>query len=283
VGLAGDATASTVTATDGTYALDGLRRGHYEVTPGDGAALGGAISPYDASLILRHAAGLLTLSGPGYTAADVTLNGSATAYDASYTLRAAAGLIPLASPAAGVAWRFEPASRGYPDFTDDVVGQDYTALVLGDVSGNWGAEGDPGLQALAPVAELTLEVGAPEASGLVTATFRLVSTEAPLYSLSLELSLGAEATVVDVHQGERAPGWLLAHNTSEPGVLRLAMAGSQAADAAGPLAHLTFQLPPGQRTLTLLPLATEIDEGAIGVRWSSGELRYRLYLPVARR
>jgi len=283
VGLAGDATASTATATDGTYALDGLRRGHYAVAPGDGAALGDAISPYDASLVLRHAAGLLTLSGPGYTAADVTLNGSATAYDASYTLRAAAGLIPLASPAAGVAWRFEPASRGYPDFTDDVVGQDYTALVLGDVSGNWGAEGDPGLQALAPVAELTLEVGAPEASGLVTATFRLVSTEAPLYSLSLELSLGAEATVVDVHQGERAPGWLLAHNTSEPGGLRLAMAGSQAADAAGPLAHLTFQLPPGQRTLTLLPLATEIDEGAIGVRWSSGDLNHRLYLPLARR
>ncbi|MFO7698729.1 MAG: PKD domain-containing protein [Anaerolineae bacterium] len=281
--LSGNASATVNTATDGTYAHTGLSRGTFTVTPGEGAVVGVAISPYDASLVLRHAAGLQTLSGYAHTAADVTLNGSATAYDASYILRAAAGLIVLASPSAGVAWRYEPASRSYPTFTEDSTGQDYVALLLGDVSGNWGADADPAALAEPPIAELELSVGDVDPSGLITVTLLLASTEVPVYSLALDLHVEADAALADVVTGVPTQGWMLARKGTTPNMLRLVMAGSRPVKEPGVLARLTFHMPADQATLDAIPLYAEIDEGATSVRWLGVGPDYVLYLPAVHR
>jgi PKD repeat protein len=281
--LSGDASATVDSALDGTYSLGNLTRGAYSVTPGDGAAPGAAISPYDASLVLRHAAGLQTLSGYPQTAADVTLNGSVTAYDASYILRAAAGLIVLASPSAGVAWRYEPASRSYPTFTVDATGQDYVALLLGDVSGNWGADADPAALAEPPIAELELSVGDVDPSGLITVTLLLASTEAPIYSLALDLHVEADAALADVVTGVPTQGWMLARKGTTPGMLRLVMAGSRPVEEPGVLARLTFQTATGESELSPVPLSAQIDEGAVAVQWLGPDSEYILYLPVVHR
>lgn len=280
--LSGDAEQTAYSLADGTYSLAGLERGSYTVVPGDGADDGDAISAYDASLVLQHAAGLRTLADQAFTAGDVTLNGAPTAYDAAFILRKAADLIPLASPDAGVAWLFEPASRQYPDYAQSVAAQDYTALLLGDVSGNWGDGVEPAALAVVPVAELELVIGVPDATGAVQAMLMLIATEAPMYSLALDL--GCEGLVpVDVRVGDISTGWLLAHNADVPGHLTMAMAGAQPAVAPGVLAYLTLTTTGSGDGLSLEPLSADIDEDALQVHWHGQPAKYYVYLPLLSR
>lgn len=277
--LSGGAEQTAYSLADGTYSLAGLERGSYTVTPGDGADDGGAISAYDASLVLQHAAGLRTLADHAFTAGDVTLNGAPTAYDAAFILRKAADLIPLASPDAGVAWQFEPASLSYPTFTESVADQDYTALLLGDVSGNWGNGVEPAALFELPVAELELVIGAPDATGAVEATLMLISTEAPLFSLALDLA--CEGLVpMGIRSGDVSPDWLVAYNAELPGRLTVAMAGAQPAEGPGVLAHLTLAATESGADPDLEPVAAEIDEGALEVLWYGQLEQPRLYLPL---
>lgn len=277
--LSGDTMATAYTLSDGSYSLGSLVRGSYTVTPGDGADDGDAISAYDASLVLQHAAGLSPLSGYALTAGDVTLNGAPTAYDAAFILRKAADLIPLASPGAGVAWQFEPASLSYPTFTESVAGDDYTAVLLGDVSGNWGAGAEPAALAALPVAELELTVGAADEQGKVTATLMLVSTEVPVYSLSLDLEYGGAIPLTAV-TGDLSEGWLLAYNAGEPGRLTLAMAGAHPAGTPGVLARLRFDPAVPGTGPSIAPVSADIDEGAVTVLWHGQPQQWRLYLPL---
>ncbi|MCG2714926.1 MAG: T9SS type A sorting domain-containing protein, partial [Candidatus Marinimicrobia bacterium] len=55
------------------------------------ASLNGAVSAYDASLVLQHVAGLITMTGDSLTLADATQNGTVSALDASYILQKVAG------------------------------------------------------------------------------------------------------------------------------------------------------------------------------------------------
>jgi hypothetical protein len=93
---------------------------------------------YDASLILSHVVGSATLTGSALAAADVTGNGEVSALDASKVLEVAAGLetVPFANQVS--AWAFEPAERRYDEITSNITNADFTAIFMGDVSGNWG-------------------------------------------------------------------------------------------------------------------------------------------------
>jgi len=136
--ISGDGTPPVATLTDtlGAYSLTGFGAGAYTVTPSKTGGQNGAISSFDASLIAQHVAGppLPHLMGTPLIVADVSGNGIVTSFDA--------GLIAdyvIQLPPTGFTgdWRFSPVNRTYASVTTDISGEDYSALLMGEVSGNW--------------------------------------------------------------------------------------------------------------------------------------------------
>ncbi|HEX5043853.1 MAG TPA: CotH kinase family protein [Candidatus Polarisedimenticolaceae bacterium] len=134
----GDGTADATTDGSGGFTFAGLS-GDLTVLPlpREGGS-GGAVSSFDASVIGRAAAQLLTLT-PGQTvAADVTGDGTVSALDASLVGRFAAELLgrfPIAD-AAGSDWAFLPPFHAYAPLEGGET-PDFAAVLYGDVTGNW--------------------------------------------------------------------------------------------------------------------------------------------------
>lgn len=139
VELSADGPAPTVgsTGASGVYGLTIDQMGNYTVVPAKSGYEGGSISGLDASLVLQHVAGTATLNGRQQTVADVSADGTITTYDVSLIGHHAASKTPPTPSRAG-AWTFSPASRDYEPLNSDLSGENYTADLYGDVSGNWG-------------------------------------------------------------------------------------------------------------------------------------------------
>ncbi|MBK8464723.1 MAG: hypothetical protein IPL32_02745 [Chloracidobacterium sp.] len=117
----------------GQYSLTGFGAGSYTITP---TKTGGAngISSFDAARIAQHAVGISVLNATQLVVADVSNNGTVSSFDAAQIARYVAG-----SPPFGVTgtWRFVPVNKVYSSITGDLTGEDYSALLMGEVSGNW--------------------------------------------------------------------------------------------------------------------------------------------------
>ncbi len=125
---------------DGTYSLSGFGLGAYTVTPTKTGGANGAISSFDAAKIAQHAAGppLPQLTVNQLLVADVSGNGIITSFDAAEIAKFAIGP-PYEPPGIGQTgiWKFVPVDRSYPAVTSNIAGEDYSALLMGEVSGNW--------------------------------------------------------------------------------------------------------------------------------------------------
>lgn len=119
---------------DGTYSLTGISGGSYTVTPTKTGGLNGAINSFDAARVAQHASGLNFLTGYQLTVADVSGNGVVTSFDAGQIARFAAGLPNTLQTGT---WKFILASNSYTSVPGAFNGQDYLALLMGEVSGNW--------------------------------------------------------------------------------------------------------------------------------------------------
>ncbi len=140
-----------VTDGAGAYTITNVAGGNYTLTSSKSGGVGNCVSAYDASFILRYAVGLITLTPYQLIAADVTGNNTVSAFDASYILRKVVGLIsafPVADewtfvPTSFVIdltnWGTAPDSIEFAPLDENVSGQDFKAIVYGDVSGNWTA------------------------------------------------------------------------------------------------------------------------------------------------
>ncbi|MBN2010366.1 T9SS type A sorting domain-containing protein [candidate division KSB1 bacterium] len=98
------------------------------------------ITTYSAALTLRYSLGLETLSGEQQVAADVDKDGNIFSYDAALIARYSVGLPRFADSHVGE-WSFTPDSRSYSPPNVDKPNDDYTAILLGDVSGSYIAQG----------------------------------------------------------------------------------------------------------------------------------------------
>jgi hypothetical protein len=131
------ATPSLQTSTSdiaGNYNLAGLTQGgNHTVTPTKAGDVNG-ITSFDASLVARAAASLITLTSCQQIAGDASNNGSIASFDASLIARTAASI-----PNTGIAgtWKFVPTSRLNANLSANQTGQNYDAILVGDVSGNW--------------------------------------------------------------------------------------------------------------------------------------------------
>ncbi len=131
--------------SNGQYTLSGMGAGAYTVTPSKvGGVLpfagsGQTITSFDSALIAQHVVGFTTppylpLSPSALAAADVSGTGGVTSFDAALIARWVAGLPNFGNTAT---WVFTPASRNYGNVNTNQAAQDYSAILMGDVSGNY--------------------------------------------------------------------------------------------------------------------------------------------------
>jgi hypothetical protein len=233
-----------ISGSDGSYSVSGVPAGTYSLTPNGTSAPETGISAMDASLALRHQAGLQTLTGYALMAADVNRNGSVTAQDASYMLQRAAGLIGLPFQDVGVVWLFDPVQRSYEGLAADQTGQDFTAILLGDPSGNgagnavtMGAVATPTADASGTVSAVSAMLALPDlpipAGQQVVVPLTLRLAEGGIQAADLEIRYDpAVIAVGGVAIGDLPADWLLAvnHQTS-PGVIRTSLAGATPVNA----------------------------------------------------
>jgi hypothetical protein len=153
VNATGASSVSALTTGTGDYSLANLiSGGNYLVTPSKSGNVNG-ISSFDASLVARRAANTVTLTPNQMIAADASGNGAVSSFDASLIARTAAG---IANTGIAGQWKFAPASRRYSSLTASQTGQNYDAILMGEVSGNWLAPSG-GTTAGSPSAEETAQ------------------------------------------------------------------------------------------------------------------------------
>jgi len=128
------------TNSNGDYLFDNLENVSYTITPSKTGGING-ISPFDATLILRHVAANGTrpnaLNPIQKTAADANGDGSISPFDATQILRYVAANGSNANTGQVGVWKFNPPLRDYPSLAGTIDNQNYEAILIGEVNGNW--------------------------------------------------------------------------------------------------------------------------------------------------
>jgi len=268
--LLGNKTYSGTSGTNGGFTVAGAEAGDYALSLFKSDEANG-ITAYDASLVLQHDAGLITLTGSAATAADVNQSGQITAFDAFYILQKAVDSITLPFPGAGKVWEFQPASRAVQVVAEDLSGQDFTAILLGDVSGNW-APG-VGIQSQAPVtvALKTLVTTHPPSTNV---WLLLKSPEAVVYGIDLTLEYDSGTTQVrSIQPGPLGQTFATALNTNQAGRVRAALASAVPLQGIGGLLLFDVGSSPG----TGLQITNvSINEGLVAVEIDSSGAAFDL-------
>lgn len=134
---AGSPSSTTQTDINGSYLLTGLANGAYTVAGTKTGDVNG-ITSFDATLVLRFvAAGGGTLTSNQQIAADTNGNNSITSFDATQVLRFVAAGGPTAQTGQTGNWKLNPSSRNYASLTTSISSEDYDAMLVGEVNGNW--------------------------------------------------------------------------------------------------------------------------------------------------
>jgi hypothetical protein len=242
--MAGAGGFSALTATNGQFLITNIPTGGYTLTPQKTNEVS-AITAYDASLVLQADARALTLSSNQFLAADVNRNGTVSAMDAAYILEKGVGLIEGPFPGAGKLWDFVPGQRSYALLNGNLANQDFTAILIGDVSGNWSPTAKAASLEAAGAKSLTSSFFAVDQSpaadpGKEILRVLLQATNAEVYSADLWLSYAPTNAVLEAVQLPADTGMALASNTNVPGTIRIGLASSQAQAFNGPLVLVRF-------------------------------------------
>lgn len=244
----GAPTVSTVSSfPDGTYSLTSFGGGSYTVVPSKTSGQNG-ISSFDAARIAQHVIGSSVLTGNQLVVADVSSNGTISSFDSAEIARYAAALSGFGATGN---WIFNPVNRTYPSITGVVTGEDYSALLMGEVSGNWSnigagiagrdetktgdqAQITVGLQNIEPTNEkeiiVPVTVNGLVGKGIISYEFDLRYDPAVLQPVAQP----AEVT------GTASRGLMIVSNGSEPGLLRVVAYGGLPLDEDGLLLNLRF-------------------------------------------
>ena len=87
---------------------------------------------------MRHVVGVSTITNEyALKAADVSGNGTLSSLDAFYILDHSVGNRKLPFPGVGKVWAFTPNDSNLTIFNASLLGQDFKAILMGDVSGDW--------------------------------------------------------------------------------------------------------------------------------------------------
>ena len=241
----GSPAVSNTTGAPGTYLLTGFGSGAYTITPSKSGGINGAIGSFDAAKIAQYVTSNISLSAAQLSVADVTGAGGVTSFDAAMIARYSASLGPPTGNTG--TWVFSPVSVNHPTVYANYTGEDYTALLMGDVSGNWGDPSTyrPGIGG----PERTAAVAAPR---LVTpADYEVIvpvaidgTKDKGIISYEFDLRydpsvIQPQANPVDVTKTLSGSLFTVA-NAETPGLLRVVVYGATPLDGSGVLLNLRF-------------------------------------------
>ncbi|MDB4680782.1 cohesin domain-containing protein, partial [Akkermansiaceae bacterium] len=255
INLAGAGARSAVTDESGQYLIRRLPFADYQLTYTKDDEING-VSALDAALVLRHVVGLETLSGYSLGAADVDRDGQVLPFDAYGILRHAAGVEEISVRAGGSAWSFDPPVRTYTNLTENITGQNASAYLLGDVSGNWSAStqqnGKPlrlGLYSVAdPLNDKTL------------ARVLLQTEGESLYGAELTLDYDPSLGVTSV----KCPDSAYVLNNNTPGRLQIALANASGISGDKVLVEVEFNEPVAKNAVTLSQVSLQEGQYIVG-------------------
>lgn len=245
--------------SNGMYTLSGMGAGPYTVTPSKVGGvvnfLGGGqtITSFDSAMIARHVVGfttptpILPFTAAQIAAADVSGTGGVTSFDAALIARWVAGLPGFGNTAT---WVFTPTNRAYANVNTDQTGQDYTAILMGDATGNYHQGLMPARPApltdkeaiVTSVPKMTAQSG-----DIVTVPVTISdTTDRWVNSYQFELTYDADllepaAQPVDV-AGTLSESYVATVNAVEPGRLVVVMFGVNPLSGAGNLINLRFNV-----------------------------------------
>jgi len=245
-------------ASAGQYTLVGFGSGAYTVTPTKTTGSNG-ITSFDAALIALHVAGPPNpqLNPNQLIAADVSGNTSVTSFDAGMIAKFVAGP-PYQAPGIGATstWKFFPTSRNYASVTSNVAGQDYTAYLMGEVSGNWNNTGARPVDVRTATGDAdpngpqrSIAVSAPHSTGRSGKEIILPITAEGLVNkgvISYEFDIRYDPTVIQPTAdpidlaGTLSRGLSAVANSSDPGRLRVVVYGAAPINQNGLLLNLRF-------------------------------------------
>jgi hypothetical protein len=240
---------TTATAAAGTYALTGLAKdSDYTVVPMKSGDVNG-ISTTDATRILQELTTPGTINNCQSQAGDATNNGSLSTTDATRVLQFLSGT-PVAGNTTGT-WKFIPSSRTYNPLATDQTNQNYEALLVGDVTGNWAPPTLRPQRALAPTGA-SIPVTLPDAAagpGMMITIPILVPDLTGQGVEGFQFTLTFNPAILDFLNSDTAgtisAGSLVSENEAPPGTVNLAAARATPYTGSGRLINLKFMVQPG--------------------------------------
>lgn len=235
--LEGNKTHKDVSNNNGTFNIRGITNGDYTLTSSKTDEIKD-ITAYDASLILRHAVGLETLNDNQKKAADVDNNGVIDSMDASYVLKHSVGLLDLPFPGQGKVWTFSPDKKDYLNLNSSKNNQNFTAILIGDVSGNWGGNTEISSQS---VSKESISIGTvrvePGKKVNVPVTYKSDNL------LGTNITISYDESLVSNPQVKLADGisnMSMLVNDTESGKLIIGLFGTESLDGEGELFNINF-------------------------------------------
>lgn len=287
---AGSPNVSTTTAAPGPsagiYALAGFGPGSYIVTPTKTGGSNG-ITSFDAAKVAQHVAGIQIMNSNQLVAADASGNGIVSSFDAAQIGQ----YVVSASGGHTAEWKFLPAQRSYASVSSPISGEDYSAFLIGEVTGNWNNTGaradgstaveeDRGSSRLNEP-EKNIEVSA--ARLVLPANHEVivpVSVDgiADKGIISYEFDLRYDPSVIQPKTnavdvvGTVSRGLTAVVNATEPGLLRVAMYGPMPIDRNGVLFNLSFTSVGAPGSVSPLTWERIIFNEGLGMTLANGQV-----------
>ena len=240
--VTGDVFLTEMTDVNGNYNLEVERGKSFTVVPSKptNEDIGEfSIITYDAALAARCAVDLDTLTELQQIAADVDKDGHVYTFDAALICRYAVGLELVPSSHVGE-WVFVPDKRSYQNLSQDWNNQDYKAIIIGNVHGDWTTGGLGKPQMITQNYEFFPEVVKIKAHSKVTFSI-VIDTEEPIISIDINLDYDDKVLEFDsIVPGDLMKGFKWAVNAI-PGKFRMGLYRSNAVLGKGKLLDVVFQ------------------------------------------
>ncbi len=233
----------------GGYALNGFGPGTYTVTPSKagGTDTNGAINGFDAARITQYVVDLYPLNSIQLAAANVSGTGGVSSFDATLIARYIVSLGPPTGSTAN--WIFSPTSNIYSAIFNNIANQNYSALLMGDVTGNWN---HPSSAPSRPAVNGPVRSTAVKAHHLVTPGDTDVIIPLSINGaankdiISYEFDLRYDPSVIQPQAnpvnvaGTVSSGLTAVANSGQPGLLKVAVFGPMPINDNGILLNLRF-------------------------------------------
>jgi hypothetical protein len=235
----------------------------------------------DAALVSRHVVGLETLNANQQAAARVSGNAVLSSFDAALIARWLVGFNDLKNQTGQ--WEFQPANRMYANVNTSQTGQNYSALLMGDVSGDWSPTPLSRAAEMVPTLPFgSILVSAPSLDSTegeeVTIPVRIDNLEytgVSSYQFDIEYdpNVISPAGLAVSLESTLGSGLNVVSNSPTPGLLKVAVYGSLPVMGDGVYANLRFVVTAAGGASTLVNITgCRINDGEKAITTAAGRV-----------